>query len=90
MVARSEPQAAYAAFTISLQSEWVYIGIVPGCEEFLNLLEAALHNLFLQVSLGEQVPTDGKLREITTLATKAAGITVYDLCCSAPFNYEAW
>ncbi|GAX17715.1 hypothetical protein FisN_UnNu087, partial [Fistulifera solaris] len=71
MVARTEPQAAYAAFTISLQNEWAYIQrVVPGCEEFLKPLEVALRTSLLPAILGERSPTVGELREITTLATK--------------------
>jgi hypothetical protein len=89
-VAVKYPQTAYAGFSKSLQMEWQYLQrVVPESTQYFAPLEKAIREDFLPALLGEKGPVSEELRLITTLATKAAGIAIYDPCRTASPNYEA-
>jgi hypothetical protein len=55
-VAASQPQAAFAALTKSLQFEWAYLQrVIPDCAELFQPLEDALRNEFLPALLGQAI-----------------------------------
>ncbi len=51
-IAATQPQAAFAALTKSLQNEWTYLQIVPDCASLFQSIELILSNEFLPALFG--------------------------------------
>ena len=55
-MATPRPQAAYAAFTKSLQCEWIYLQrVIPDCRTLLAPLENAVFTSFLPAVFGCEI-----------------------------------
>ena len=55
-MASSQPQAAFAALTKSLQSEWLFsLGVIPHCGPLFVDLESSLSSCFLPALFGVEV-----------------------------------
>ena len=55
MIASTQPQALFAAFTKSLQFRWAYVQrVIPNCRSLFNNLQCVIWEKFCQLSWGER------------------------------------
>ena len=76
--ARTQPHAAYAAFTHGLSSKWNYLLRVMDVEalsasELLLPLESAIHSQLIPALTGQNPPGD-LIRELTALPVHLGGL----------------
>ena len=77
-IAKTEPQATYAAFTHSLNSEWTYfLRTVSVTEEQLTPLEEAI-KLYLIPSLTGRSGITAQERHLISLPTRLGGLGIID------------
>ena len=75
MIAVSQPQAAYAALTKSLQFEWSYLQrVVSDCEHLFEDLEEVLETKFLPAMIGGDVSSSE--RDLFSLPARDGGLGV--------------
>ena len=76
--AYTQPQAAYAAFVLSLQNEWTYISrVVPNVGPLLAPIEVAIREKFIPPLLGiSPSELSGELRHLLSLSVKYAGLAI--------------
>ena len=75
--AGSQPQAAFAALSKSVQFEWRFLQrVIPNCSALFSLLEDAIHNIFWSSLFGG--PVSKAKRELFSLPTMMAGLGVRD------------
>ena len=86
MIATTQPQAAYAALTKSLQHEWSYIQrVVPGCESSFHEIEHMLANDLLPTIFGCEVsPVE---RELFTLPARMGGLGIVNPTEMCDFSF---
>ncbi len=77
-VARTQPHAAYCAYTHGLAGRWTYLArTIPGIASLFAPLEAAVHQEFLPALLGRAPP--GNLeRELLALPARLGGLGLID------------
>jgi hypothetical protein len=76
-VAASQPQAAFAALTKSLQSEWTYCQrVIPVCEDIFIPLENALRDVFLPAVIGYEVTDQDRI--LFSLPGRSGGLGIRD------------
>ena len=74
-IAITQPQAAYAAMTKSLQFEWNYLQrVVPSCEELYADLEHVLANEFLPAVFGGEITMAE--RDLFSLPARMGGLGI--------------
>ncbi len=75
-----QPQAAYAAFVLSLQNEWIYVSrIVPNVGPLLSPIEVAIREKFTPpLPLFGISPSElsGELRHLLSHSVKHAGLAI--------------
>ena len=87
-IAVTQPQAAYAALSKSLQSEWTFLlRAVPRCEFLFQDLEHCLESSFLPSLFGLEISKDE--RELFGLPLRMAGLGVANPMNIAPIVYES-
>ena len=78
IIAKTEPQATYAAFTHSLIGEWTYfLRTVPVSKEQLTPLEDAIKLYFIPSLTGRAGITD-QVRHLISLPTRLGGLGIID------------
>ena len=74
-VASDQPQAAYAAFTRSVQNKWLYLQrLVPNCAPLFKELESRIAHDFLPAVFGCEVSSDE--RSLFSLPTRYGGLNI--------------
>ena len=74
-VTHDQPQAAYAAFTLSVQNKWSYFQrLVPDCTSSFHELECKIAQEFLSAVFGCEVSTDE--RSLFSFPTRYGGLNV--------------
>ena len=82
-IAKTQPHAAFAAFTHGLVNEWTYLQrVVPGTADLFSPLEEALHQRFLPALLG-RLPSGPDERALLSLPPAAGGLGVINPALSA-------
>ena len=75
MIAGSQPQAAFAAFTKSMQAQWNYLQrVVPGCQDWFGALEEAIWKKFLPAVMLSEVSEAE--RALFSLPARWAGLGI--------------
>ena len=90
-IAKRYPQAAYAGFSVSLQSEWQHLSrALPGAEAYLQPVEdaicAELIPALLQLQKGEM---NANLRRVLSHRVKQGGMNIRNPVESAPRQRES-
>ena len=86
LIAESQPQLAYSAFTRSVQSQWTYLQrVVPNCGSFFNPLEQLISQQFIPTIFGCEIsPTE---RSLFTLPARMGGLNILDPTSFDNTNY---
>ena len=75
-IAKTEPHAAYTAYTHGLQSKWNYLmRTIPGISHLLMPVEDTIRNIFLPALLGSVTVTDEE-RNLLTLPPRLGGMGI--------------
>ena len=78
LIVQSEPQSAFAAFTHSIVSEWLFfLRTVPATNVHLAPLEEAIRFIFIPSISGCSALTDGE-RSLLSLPTRLGGLGITD------------
>ena len=86
LIAESQPQLAYSAFTRSLQSQWTYFQrVTPNCGTFFDPLEDIITRQLLPTLFGCELSTNE--RTLLSLPTRMSGLNILNPVVTAQLNY---
>ena len=86
LIAESQPQLAYSAFTRSLQSQWTYFQrVTPNCGTFFDPLEDIITRQLLPTLFGCELSTNE--RTLLSLPTRMNGLHILNPVVTAQLNY---
>ena len=88
-ISKSQPHAAYLAFTKGFKSKFTYfLHTIESFEEYVNPIEEVIHTSFLPSLFGRAEPLPEELKELVNLSPAQGGIGIADLKCeiSEQFN----
>ena len=75
-IARSQPHAAYAAYTHGISSKWLYLSrTIPNIGTHLQPLEVIIHSKFIPILTGKPPPND-TVRSLLALPARLGGIAL--------------
>ena len=84
-ISRSQPHAAYIAFTKGFKSKFTYcLRTIESFEEYVDPIEEIIHDSFLPSLFGRFEPLPVELKELLTLSPAQGGIGIPDLKREAP------
>ena len=87
MIASSQPQVAYTAFTKSLQNQWAYLQrVVPDSDSIFNELETVILKQFLPTVIGCEVSLTDRL--LFSLPARWGGLGVFNPTETAELSYS--
>ena len=79
-ISKSQPHAAYVAFTKGFKSKFsYYLRTIESFEEYVDPIEEVIHTSFLPSSFGRAVPLPEELNELVSLSPAQGGIGIPDL-----------
>jgi hypothetical protein len=86
-IAITQPHAAFAAFTHSLQSRWSFVSrTIPDASVFFKPLEEAIRMKFIPSLLGRGV--NDLERKLFSLPARHAGLGIFNPCESSEFSFK--
>ena len=86
VIAESQPQLAYSAFTRSVQSQWTYLQrVVPHCGSLFTPLEQLISQQFLPTIFGCEISATE--RSLFTLPARIGGLNIQDPTHTDTVNY---
>jgi hypothetical protein len=85
-IARSQPHAAYAAFTHGLQHKWSFAQRTMQMSDHLAPVEEAIRNKFLPALFGEDCPFNDNLRNLLALPCRHGGLGIWNPVVDAKFR----
>ena len=88
---KSQPHAAYVAFTKGFKSKFTYyLGTIESFEEYVEPIEEVMHTSFLPSLFGRAEPLPKKLKELVNLSPAQGGIGIPDLKRESSDQFNAW
>ena len=79
-ISKSQPHAAYVAFTKGFKSKFTYdLRTIESFEEYVDPIEEMMHTSFLPSLLGRAEPLPKELKELVNLSPLQGGIGIPDL-----------
>ena len=88
-IARSHPQAAYAAFIHGLRGKWLYLArTMLGIGDLFKPLEMALRHTFIPALTGQSAPGD-LLRDLLALPARLGGLGLINPVELADLEHQA-
>ena len=91
-IAKTQPQAAYAAFTHGIMSKWNYLfrilDLKQKAQDILQPLETTIRSQFLPALTNQHQPKD-LLREVFSLPTNLGGLGIANPVVSASQQHQA-
>ena len=80
-ISKSQPHAAYVAFTKGFKSEFTYyLRTIESFEEYVDpIVEVMIHTSFLPALFGRAEPLPEELKELVNLSPAQGGIGIPDL-----------
>ena len=79
-ISKSQPHAAYVAFTKGFKSKFTYyLGTIKSFEEYVDPIEEVIHTFFLPSLFGQAEPLPEELQELVNLSPAQGGIGIPDL-----------
>ena len=88
-VAKTEPQAAYAALTHGLIVRWTYfMRTTPGISDHMAPLEEVLRHKFIPAITGRKTVTNEE-RQLLALPCRNGGLGIIDPTCQCNLQYDA-
>ena len=89
-IARSQPHAAYTAFTKAYKSKFTYfMRTIESFEDYVDPIQEAIDDLLLPTLFGQTDPLPSDLRQLVTLTPAQGGLGVPDLRFEAPQQFAA-
>ena len=88
VLAKTEPQIAYSAYTMGLCKRWIYVmRTIPDISEIFAPLEECIRSHFLPAILGNYQFSD-MYRLIYSLPTKYGGLAIWNPVTQCDFEYS--
>ena len=79
-ISKSQPHAAYDAFTKGFNSKFTYyLRTIESFEEYVDPIEEVIHTSFLPSLLGRAEPLPQELKKLVSLSPAKGGIGIPDL-----------
>ena len=79
-ISKSQPHAAYIAFTKGFKSKFTYyLRTIESFEEYVDPIEEVIHTSFLPLLFGRAEPLPEELKELVSLTPAQGGIGIPDL-----------
>ena len=89
-IAKSQPQAAYAAYVKGYQSKFTFfMRTVPQFDEYLGPIDGILHEFFLPTIFGQEEPLPSWLEKLCNLPTREGGLGISSPKTEAPQQYKS-
>ncbi|XP_073243955.1 uncharacterized protein [Porites lutea] len=89
-IAKSQPHAAYIAFTKGYKSKFTYfMRTIESFEVYVDPIQEVIEDLLLPTLLGQSEPLPNEVRRLATLATGQGGLGIPDLKSEAPQQFAA-
>ena len=89
-ISRSQPHAAYVAFTKAFKSKFTYyLRTIESFEEYVDPIEEIIHDSFLPSLFGRAEPLPDELDELLNLTPAQGGMGIPDLKGEGPEQYKA-
>ena len=87
-IAKSQPQAAYVAFTKGYRSKFTYfLRTIPGFEQYLAPVDDIINESFLPTLFGLDVPIEESYKQLFTLAPSDGGLGIPSLLEEAQHQF---
>ena len=87
-IAVTQPQAAYSAYTKSLQNEWTFLQrVTPDCQSLFLDLESAISKSFIPALFGQECSTID--RSLFSLPLRLGGLNIRNPVTTASAHYTA-
>uniref|UniRef100_A0A1X7SXQ2 Reverse transcriptase domain-containing protein n=1 Tax=Amphimedon queenslandica TaxID=400682 RepID=A0A1X7SXQ2_AMPQE len=87
-IAVTQPQAAYCAYTKSLQNEWTFLQrVTPDCQFLFIDLESVICNTFIPALFGQECSTSD--RSLFSLPLRLGGLNIRNPVTTAAAHYTA-
>ena len=89
-IAKSQPHAAYIAFTKGYKSKFTYfMRTIGSFEDYVDPIQEVIEDLLLPTLFGQSEPLPNEVRRLATLATGQGGLGIPDLRSEAPQQFAA-
>ena len=89
-IAKSQPHAAYIAFTKGYKSKFTYfMRAIGSFEVYVDPVQEVIEDLLLPTLFGQSEPLPNEVRRLATLATGQGGLGIPDLKSEAPQQFAA-
>ena len=89
-ISRSQPHAAFVAFTKGYKSKFTYyLRTIESFEDYVYPIEDLINDSFLPTLFGRAEPLPEELKELVTLSPAQGGIGIPDLKREAPEQFKA-
>ena len=87
LIAETQPQLSYSAYTRSVQSQWTYLQrVTPGCSSLFASVEDAIVGQLLPALFGCEISSDE--RDLFSLPTRMGGLNILKPVNTATPNYS--
>ena len=89
-IAKSQPRAAYIAFTKGYKSKCTYfMRTIESFEVYVDPIQEVIEDLLLPTLFGQSEPLPNEVRRLATLATGQGGLGIPDMKSEAPQQFAA-
>lgn len=89
-IAKSQPHAAYIAFTKGYKSKFTYfMRTIDSFEDYVDPVQEAIDDLLLPTLFGQTEPLPGELHQLVTLTPAQGGLGLPNLRREAPEQFAA-
>ncbi|CAH3041668.1 unnamed protein product, partial [Porites lobata] len=89
-IAKSQPHAAYIAFTKGYKSKFTYfMRTIGSFKVYVDPIQEVIEDLLLPTLFGQSEPLPNEVRRLATLATGQGGLGIPDLKSEAPQQFAA-
>jgi len=89
-IAKSQPHAAYSAFTKGYKSKFTYfMRTIGSFEDYVEPIQEVIEDVRLPTLFGQSEPIPNEVRRLATLATGQGGLGIPDLRSRAPQQFAA-
>ena len=89
-ISRSQPHAAYVAFTKGFKSKFTYyLRTIESFDDYVDPIEEVIHTSFLPALFGRTEPLPGDLKELVSLSPAQGGLGIPNLRSDAAEQFKA-
>ena len=89
-IAKSQPHAAYIAFTKGYKSKFTYfMRTIGSFEDYVHPIQEGIEDLLLPTLVGQSEPLPNEVGRLATLATGQGSLGILDLRSEAPQQFAA-